>query len=98
MCPREYIDAHVISIWAAILNNLERKRSEGPSRRSFAPVYVMVIIYLFLFTNTNDQTPTDTIAKMQSTLDILINTAKSEEVRCIGFETIFEREFQRRDK
>ena len=76
MHPTEYIDAHVINIWAAILDNLERKRSEGPPRGFFALVDVIVIIYLFLFTNTNDETPTDTIEKMQSTLDILINTGK----------------------
>ena len=59
MHPREYIDAHVINVWATILNNLDRKRSEGSLRRFFTPVDVIVIIYLFLFINTNDQTLTD---------------------------------------
>ena len=26
MRPREYIDAHVVIVWATILNNLERKK------------------------------------------------------------------------
>ena len=93
MRPREYINAHVINVWAAILNNLERKRTEGSPRIFFTAVYAMVIIYLFLFTNTIAQTSTDTNAKIQSTLDHMINVAKSKEVGYIDFETILEREF-----
>ena len=82
----------MINVWAAILNNLERNRSEGSLRRLFTPIDVMVNIYFF-FTNTNDQITNDTTIKMQSTLDPLINTAKPEEARHIDFETILQREF-----
>ena len=98
MRPREYIIAHVINGSAAILHNLERKGSEGSLKIFFAEVDVMVIIFLFLFTNSNAQTPTDANAKMQSTLEPMIIVAKSEEARYIDFETILQREFQRRDK
>ena len=65
MHQREYIDAHVINVWATILNNMERKRSEGSPKRFFALVDAMVNIYLFfIFTNINNQTPNDTAAKI----------------------------------
>ena len=57
----------------------------------------MVNIYIFS-TNSNDQIPNNTAAKIQLTLDPLINTPKLEEARYIDFETILEREFQRCDK
>jgi len=83
----------VINVWAAILNNLERKRSEG-SRRFFALVDAMVSIYLFqIYTNTHNQTPNYTAAKIQSTLDRSINRAKSGEGRYIDFEAILRKEF-----
>ena len=44
MHPPEYIDAHVINVWATVLNNLERKRSEGSPRRFFTPVDEMINI------------------------------------------------------
>jgi len=47
MHSREYIDAHVVNVWADILNNLERKRIEGSQRRFFAPVDPVVIISYF---------------------------------------------------
>ena len=89
MRPREYIDAQVINVWAALLNNLERKRSERSPGRFFAPVDAMVSIYLFyIYTNAHNQPTNYTTANIQSTLDPSINQAKSMDARCFDFETI----------
>ena len=99
MRPREYIDAQVINVWVAILNNLERKRSEGSPRRFFAPVDAMVSSYLFyIYTNAHNQPTNYTAANIHSTLDPSINQAKSMNARYIDFETILQKEFQRCDK
>ena len=96
MRPREYIDAQVINVWAALLNNLERKRSEGSPRRFFTPVDAMVSTYLFyIYTNAHNQATNCTVVNIQSTLDPSINPAKSVEARYIDFETILQKEFQR---
>ena len=99
MRPREYIDAQVINVWAAILNNLDRKRTEGSPRRFFAPVDAMVSTYLFyIYTNAHNQPTNYTAANIQSTLDPSINPAKSREGIYIDFKAILQREFQRCDK